>query len=279
MIPIFLPSKNRACQAQLFIESLKNCPIFHPYVLFKVTDDAFYRGYVKLMDWCVQNNQPITFKEEKNIEKDFRAFLDKWPVFGIATDDTVLYRKHSLTENEVLCLLDEETFCISLRMGLNNTIQNYQTGEKQEEIGTYDLVRIKDNSHLSETFVKWNWKAHGVQANPGYPMGQDFHIFRSQDFKEALNFSFPNMRHVESEMVRNRWNIKKEYMVAPKHSIAVNIPANNCQEPFITNGFNSHSTEELNERYLNGETIDLDKMDFSDIKGAHQPIKYEFKHA
>ena len=37
------------------------------------------------------------------------------------------------------------------------------------------------------------------------------------------------------------------------------------------------STKELNDRYLNGYTIDYDDLDFSNIKGCHQEIKMVFK--
>jgi hypothetical protein len=59
----------------------------------------------------------------------------------------------------------------------------------------------------------------------------------------------------------------------------VSIPVNLVNDTFS----NRHglqfgiSEKELNNRFMSGEIIDLNSMDFSNINGPHKEIKYEFK--
>ena len=278
MIPLLIFSKNRAMQLDLLLRSIKkNCPVFHPYIVFKTTSDEFQRGYDKLIDRMIL---PATWKVETSIREDLLHFLGGYELFGIATDDCVFYKRLDLKKEEVERYLDDETFCVSLRMGLNNKIQNYQTGKEQLKIEHYECLNREpfEQGKTIGQFIKWHWKSYPPHSNPGYPMGQDGHIFRSRDWLELFKskIGFTNMRDVESGMVNHRMDIMKEYMVAPKHSVLVNIPANNMQEPIIENQFNSHSAEELNERYLKGEIIQLNAIEHEFIKGCHQAIKYKF---
>jgi hypothetical protein len=58
----------------------------------------------------------------------------------------------------------------------------------------------------------------------------------------------------------------------------VSIPVNLVNDTFK----NRHGLEfgvsenELNNKYLSGESIDLQAMDFSSVNGPHKEIKYEF---
>lgn len=277
MIPILIFSKNRPMQLDLLLRSIKrNCPIFHPHIIYKATSDKFDLGYDKLIE---KQYVPTTWKMETSIKEDLIDFLAKYKLFGIATDDCVFYRRLDIKEEEIERYLDNETFTVSLRMGLNNKIQNYQTGERQVEIENPEYLNREpfEEGKCVGQFIKWHWKSYPPHSNPGYPGGQDGHIFRSEDWLGLLgDLIFENMRQVESFMVNHRFDIMKEYMVAPKNSVLVNIPANNMQEPFIDNKFDSFSAEELNERYLRGEIIQLNTIEHECIIGAHQAISYKF---
>jgi hypothetical protein len=63
------------------------------------------------------------------------------------------------------------------------------------------------------------------------------------------------------------------------HSKIVGIPVNRVNEE-VLNRFGVDyriSEEELEENFKIGKTIAFDKMDFSNIIGPHQEIKYEFE--
>lgn len=276
MIPLLIFSKDRACQLDLLIRSVyKHCPQLMPYVVWKATDAEYKTGYEVLMDRYILS----FFREETKIQSDLVDFLQNLSyntgdLFALATDDTVFYRSLFFSDKEIEDLLDNETFTVSLRMGLNNTIQNYQTCEKQVPINFYDEITTQ---LVHPKWIKWNWLSYPPHSNPGYPMGQDMHIYRKRDFLEQLLFPIESMRQVESDMVNDRNRIEKEFMVSPYYSVAVNIPANNSQEPFIENEFNSYSLKELNDRFLGGQEIDLEEIEKTEVVGCHQPINYSFK--
>lgn len=62
-----------------------------------------------------------------------------------------------------------------------------------------------------------------------------------------------------------------------EHSSAVTIPANIVQTNNPHNRNAGGSVEELNRRYVDGERLDLDAMDFSDVRGFHQEIPFVWR--
>ena len=56
----------------------------------------------------------------------------------------------------------------------------------------------------------------------------------------------------------------------------VTIPANVVQHEYA-NRSGGGSPEELNTRYLAGERLDLDTMDFSNVTAWHQEIPFAWK--
>ena len=273
MIPLLCFTKNRPAQLDLLLRSVKkHAPIFFPTIIYKA-DAEYEEGYMKLMG---KQYLPCSWKRETNIHDDLVAFLEKTAyngtgLFCLATDDSVFYRKLDATTRDIIGFMNENTFdnfCVSLRMGQNNTIQDPKTKEPQVKISTF----LKERN-----WMMWNWMTYPPHSNPGYPMGQDGHIFRAKDWIEYIDFPFSNMRTIESEMVNRRWNYTKECMVSPLHSVLVNIAANSVQEPFIDNGLNNISTEELNRRYMSGQIIDLEAIEKVDVNGCHMYINYQFK--
>lgn len=275
MIPLFIPSKDRACQLELLLRSIeKNCYIFSPHLVFESSNSLYKAGYDKLWEietefWYENYNQVFP------LIKEFENFLLKCieikeDIFGIATDDCVVFKKFNYDADFVKNQFkDEDLWCFSLRLGLNCTVQDYSTGRLQPELSYYEEV---------EDCIKWNFKSCNVHDNFGYCGGQDFCLYRVDDILSILNrHKFSSMRELEGRLSTEfRDGILREWMMSPKLSCAVNIPANNMQEPFIANGFNSYAPSILNEKFLNGEVIDLEKIENADVKGCHQPIRYEF---
>ena len=75
-------------------------------------------------------------------------------------------------------------------------------------------------------------------------------------------------------------NYPKELMAAYKTSVLVNSPNNIVQNTFPNRKGEKHSlsTKELNDKYLGGEIIDYDFIDFSNIRGCHQELELKFKN-
>ena len=69
-------------------------------------------------------------------------------------------------------------------------------------------------------------------------------------------------------------------MISFETSKLVSIPANLVNDSFKNrHGIQYYFSEkELNDRFLNNETIDLASMDFTNINGPHKEIEYKFKN-
>ena len=107
-----------------------------------------------------------------------------------------------------------------------------------------------------------------------YPFSLDGHVFRTANIlprMEAVEFHNPN----ELEAVMQVLPLKQPKY--EEHSCLVGIPHNRVG-PNYNNRNGGGTAKELNDRWLAGERIDLERMDFSNIIGVHQEVEYVFAH-
>ena len=105
-------------------------------------------------------------------------------------------------------------------------------------------------------------------------MSVDGHVYRTDEILPWLQ-STPFMYPPEIEAML--WDKVRPRLLYAEHSCLVGIPHNRIS-PY-PNPHEGGSVVELNNRLLSGERIDLDSMDFSDVRGVHQPIPYVWKKA
>lgn len=287
MINAFIFSKNRAAQLRLLLQSFAiNAPdVFCPYVLYKADNEAYQVGYDKLRLECQEWFDDQVWKYERSsIKEEFELAL-KYCNANIGpccsglccmfTDDCIAYRpfpNNFCEDVESEFFLNDKLICCSLRLGYNTTIQNHRTGE------THPPIEGKEK----HDYVLWNARRYHHHSNPGYIYGQDGCIFRAIDlFKELSYFEELNsFRAFEGKLSEPaRQMIKgKTLMMSPKESLVVNFPLNAVQaEAYGTTPLRVVTPEELNNRYLANEVIDLRSFDFSNVIGAHQEFDFKFK--
>jgi glycosyltransferase involved in cell wall biosynthesis len=98
------------------------------------------------------------------------------------------------------------------------------------------------------------------------------HIFRTPDVRrwlEAIEFNNPN--ELESRL-QSMNDTLLETMASFEHSVVTSIPLNIVNDVYFNRAEWSHGAEELDERFRLGQRLDLSRMDFSDVRSAHQPI-------
>jgi len=272
--PVFLPSKDRACQLDLLMRSILRFQIpVDLNVVYQSSDSSYDDGYsvVKSENWFYE-----TWSQQQwSVIEEFTHFLKRQKekgviAVGIATDDCVFFRKPPAHNIFSLFKENDDLFCFTYRQGLNTTIQDYKIQSLQTPLSYYNTCN---------GMIDWNWKIYPALENRGYAGGQDFCFYRIEDLEMSLELSHAKtMRDLESWMALNRHVFLRETMMSPEHSCCVNIPANNMQEPRIENAFDSYSAEDLNKMFLNGYRITLERITRENIVGAHQPINYEFYH-
>jgi hypothetical protein len=259
-------SKDRAAQLKLFLDSVeKNANgVFSLNVLYTYSNDEFEKGYNKLME---------QFPEVKWIKEiDFReqtlAILENsiYNYTSFFTDDDIIYGR--VDENEMISKLetDNDAFCFSMRLGLN-TNKCYTM--------RCDNVIMPD--YEDDKFIKWNWSVHYMDF--GYPLSVDGHIFKTKEIhklSKKVMFQNPNTFEAALQMFGN---YPKKTMWSYKQSKLVNSPSNVVQSVFPNREgeFHGISAQELNDNFLSGREIKLNKIDFSNIVGCHQELELPFE--
>ena len=264
-------SKNRACQLHLLLESLeKNYKDLFDviFVIYTYTEKDYFNGYNKL----IEKFPKVSFIVENNFFKDTMKLVSEssFEYTTFMVDDNVFYRELPINRKEIFNLFKNKNkpiSCFSLRLGLNCNYSH--PANLSYSIGNYEDVG---------DFIKVNINEQKVDF--AYPLSVDGHIFKSDLINSCLGsiglFSNPNTLESKLQYLLNR--IDKN-MCFLKESVLVGIPNN-----IVNNTHNNRrglkfyfSEKELNIKYNNGEIINLESLDFSNINGPHKEIEYKLK--
>jgi hypothetical protein len=276
-VPAIVLSKDRPAQLQLLLDSLqRNAPgVFAPTVIWT----SRYPGY-NLIDrqgaaiW----NQSV-FRGD--VLDALRDCDDGAPYTCFFCDDDILYRP--LTGRPwVEALADERTLCYSLRLGAN-TIRQYPSGLAQmvpwPVFGNYPAG--------DPEWFAWPW--HGavgtvdVELDFAYPGSIDGHLFRTQELRAMLTGrDWDNPTALECALMAACLEDKTEQrpaMACGPRSVLVGNPVNRVSEQSnVRHGATYPVTAaELNERWLDGQRLDFDAIDFSAVDGAHAEVELKWR--
>lgn len=278
---IFIPSRNRAAQLRLLIESTQlnmvDNNLYEFYILWQATNESFRAGYEKLQKESLLDNN-IKWVEQKDFGDDWLYFLNNEAsdIFGFLVDDCIIYEPMILDAVGFFMErseLAESVWCTSYRLGLNTTVQFYGNNMMQPPLRSY--LDCGD-------YIAWRWRDYSPGANYGYPGSLDGCFYRRDDIKKLMppDWKPSNPRDLESVLVSNNAlrSIPRDLIGAPKTSTVI-CSANNCvQDTKIPFGLKHHYDEKLlNDKYLNNEVIDFNKLDFSNIQGSHTELEFHFK--
>ena len=124
--------------------------------------------------------------------------------------------------------------------------------------------------------LAWDWTRGHLDF--GYPMSLDGHVFRTDLLLRLLTRTrFRNPNELEDELHWRR-HIAPRWMLASRESSLVSVPLNavTSARSNRVGGDPAFSVAALNARFLGGERVDLDRLDFSSISAAHQEIPLVF---
>jgi hypothetical protein len=176
------------------------------------------------------------------------------------TDDNVFFRRPLGVPS-----LPNGFATFSLRLGENTT-------------DCYTLDRPQRLPRLSAagSLIAWDWtRAEGDFA---YPMSLDGHVFDTCHLLWMLRRArFTNPNGLEAELHYRRY-LAPPVMLAFRESSLLSIPANlvNSTHENRTSGNPALSAEALNARFLDGDRIQIDQMDFAAVRAAHQEVPFVF---
>jgi hypothetical protein len=126
----------------------------------------------------------------------------------------------------------------------------------------------------------WNWRNADPATDRGYPLNLDGTVYMKETLAEALDdFHFADPTQLEAGLAdRARTMFAPEWLHASEQSL-VGIPANRVSASSNNTimGGDEHSAQALNERFLNGQRLDLDAMNFAHVVSAHAYVPYVWK--
>ena len=179
------------------------------------------------------------------------------------TDDDVFFRAPPAAP-----ILPDGFAAFSLRLG-ENTTYCYPLSRAQPVPPTVGAGPL----------IAWDWTR--AEGDFSYPMSLDGHVFATGPLLRILRRTrFSNPNELEGELSLRRY-LAPPLMVAFRESCLVSLPANVVTETHHNRSGESpeYTPEALNARFLAGERIDLDAMDFSHVRAAHQEIPFVFRTA
>jgi hypothetical protein len=260
-------SRDRAMQLDLLLRSLPD-ELDPVYVICRPTTDEHEESYALLLgrDLGREDRDLQFLPDEGNLPAMCRELLPDTGLACFLTDDSVFYRRPGL--QTIPWLVDEE-LCHSFRLGLNTTY-------------CYPLYATQELPHRHEYNGEFNWRWADAEGDFGYPGSLDGHVFRTSHLRRCLMTCRADANPNQIEEHLNRWvkaRLGTQYplMVAEMESSLVSIPANRVNVTHPNRNGDTYTPEELCARYLDGQRLDLDEMDFLDVHGAHQEIPLVFR--
>jgi len=261
MINICIFSRDRSCQLDLFLSSMKE--FFLEYknykinVLYTYSNKEFEKGYNKLKEY----HTDINFILEKSFKSDVINIIDennKYTIFFV--DDIIWKNKFTLDSIEFKKFeSDLHILCLSLRLHPNLTY-----------CYTANLPMIKPKTYKDGM---WYWKMEPAD-DYSYPMSMDAHFFRTEEILPLLKtLDYRNPNSLESVLSFNP--LQKAKMSCFEESIIVNNPCNKVQ----TNNPNKHgdiTSTDLNKEFLKGKRLDFEIYRGIKNISCHQELPIKF---
>ena len=259
---IIIFSKNRACQLELLLRSIKwgfkEFDNNNFKILYKHTTEDFKKGYDKAMD--MHSNDNIIWIEESSFKTDLLEMInkdEKNTVFLV--DDNVFKEKFTIEDEKFRYFNNHgDVLCLSLRLHPRLTY-------------CYP-ARILQKPPVFTSNNTFLWK--GQYGDYGYPMSLDGHIFRTKEIIPLLiHLNYTNPNSLESALAS--YPLFNPKMICFDKSIIINNPVNKVQD-WNNNIHGSISAEIINENFLLDQIIDLDAFIEIENISCHQEIDIKF---
>jgi len=264
MVNFIIFSKDRACQLELLLRSMKiffpEWPLVKTSILYTYSSEKFKKGYERTKqihpEFSYVLEQPGDFK---NHVISLINPTNQGTMFFV--DDLVFKSGFCLKSESVRRFLSNPNLaCLSLRMSPS---MNYCYPEKRDT----PPPKLTEN-------LEWFWP--GLPGDWGYPHSIDCHLFRTEDIfplVKELNYSNPNT--FEGALAGHP-PYSKPYMICYEESKVMNIPVNKVQT-VNSNRCGNIPADYLNDQYLDSKRISLSNISSFKNTAPHQEITYIFE--
>jgi len=271
MLNIIIFSKNRACQLELLLRSLKiflqNWQSYSVNIIYSYSNNDYEHGYeiVKKQfpsfNYLPETQDQVITNSFKNLVLD--CFKNNQPYTMFLVDDLVFKSFVDLTDATFNAFVnDPSILCLSLRLS--------------PQIKYCYTSNIFSPPPKFENNLLWNWQEYPKNSDWGYPMSLDGHIFRTSEIYDLIVFnrSFNNPNTLETQLALRP--LASPQMICYTESKIVNIPANKVQDIYSNRYAQTNDLSDLNQRFLIGYRLGLKPILDTKNTSVHQEIPLQF---
>ncbi|MEE3715449.1 glycosyltransferase [Tumidithrix elongata RA019] len=263
MFNIIVFSKDRPCQLELFLRSVKiffrNWQNLQFSVLYTYSEPTYCEGYEKLkgihpeFNYICEKEDQIPFKQ--NV---LNLISDTSPYTLFFVDDNI-FRLTFDIQSEAFQIFQNDKSILSLSLRLSPEITYCYSTNSPAPLPKF------------EPHLIWNWRELSLGNDWSYPMSLDGHVFRTEEIKPLIELAeFYNPNFLEEQLATSPINLSK--MICYAHSKIANIPANRVQSTHFNRHGNLMTPAEFNREFLNGKVILLKNILDTQPTAVHQEI-------
>lgn len=259
---IIVFSKNRACQLELFIRSMKKYfkefEEFQIKILYKSVGHEFDKSYEKLKE--IHPDKNLIWQTDLGFQNCLINIFDKKEKYTVFFVDDIVFKEPFSIKDDKFKYFDTHGDVLALSLRLHPRLTYCYSA---------NLKQIPPKFNENNVFL---WK--GQTGDYGYPMSLDGHFFRSRDiYYYLLNIRYDGPNSLESQMAMNPLYHPK--LICYDKSVIVNNPVNKVQD-WNDNVHGNVTAEYLNEQFLSGKIIDLTPFEGFENISCHQEIPINF---
>lgn len=245
MINSMIFSKDRACQLDLLLRSIKDhfSDLVPSRILWRASSREFEQAYKKLGGI----HPEFHFEKEVDFVKQTRetvmGFKESHCLFLV--DDEIVIRPVDIWDAQSLLTDNPNIHCVSLR--LNTECTYCYPADCWDE--------LKSTERVGDFYV-WDWTKQNPEHDFGYPSCINSHLYRTKEFQgHFAKLNFFNVNNLEG-MFNNRREKFQPKMACFQQSKTINIANNLTQSGTNRAGKKiQFSLAELNRAFLDGKRI------------------------
>jgi hypothetical protein len=233
-------------------------------VVYDFSNLEYLEGYQKLMEQTFNNVKFYTDNHFGSLKQTLTELMRLENTYTMyLCDDIIMVNPFSLNDKEIQ-IINHEKDIMSTSLRLWEGI---------------DFCYATNQKSPPPTFVKdfcWDWRF--ASGDWGYPMSCDGNIYLTSFFREKNNlisYTYPN--NFEAALAARADQTKPLtacYLQEPK---LINIPANVVQHIYPNRHGNLKTPDVLNELWLRGKRLDLEKYLNRKFNAVHIELQLKFE--
>ena len=274
MITSIIFSKNRPLQLDLCLNSIKqNFPQSTQNIVLHNNSVEFGKAHLDIK----KEHSDVEFWQQTE-----SLFCDIWEAVKSAKNDYICFFVDDCIVYNKVFLEDMKSFdndfvsCISLRLGANICERSHNKETFSDKPVSYGFSQCGGWMMVNRT-------ANTYGSYWSYNLSVDGHIFRKKDTEEmTLELwkvsQFKDWKQTPNEFegaLQRFWPISPAVIICPFQSAVVNSPNNKTQDSHEANRSGDvydYDENILLQKYEDGARINIDDIDFSNIKSPHTEL-------